>query len=126
MKRRHILAAGLGLAAPGIAIAQETRTLRVGSVLDPNSPVMTGAKAMAEAVERETGGRLKIALFPASQLGQQREMWQNVQAGLLDGIIDASASMVNFLPQFAALDLPFLVPDRTAAFALLDGPVVGQ
>ncbi len=108
------------------ATAQESRTLRIGSVLDPQSPVMTGAAAMARAVEQDTGGRLKIALFPASQLGAQREMWQNVQAGLLDGIIDASASMVNFVPQFAVLDLPFLVPDRDAAFRLLDGPVVQQ
>ncbi len=117
-------AALLAFALP--AAAQESRTLRIGSVLDPNSPVMTGAAAMARAVEQATGGHLKIALFPASQLGQQREMWQNVQAGLLDGIIDASASMVNFVPQFAVLDLPFLVPDRDSAFRLLDGPVVQQ
>ena len=117
-------AALLAIVSP--ATAQETRTLRIGSVLDPQSPVMTGAAAMARAVEQDTGGRLKIALFPASQLGAQREMWQNVQAGLLDGIIDASASMVNFVPQFAVLDLPFLVPDRDAAFRLLDGPVIQQ
>jgi tripartite ATP-independent transporter DctP family solute receptor len=111
------------LAAPAIALAQETRTMRIGSALDPQHPIIIGARAMAEKLEALSGGRLKAAIFPSSQLGAQREMWQNVQAGVLDGVIDASANMVNFVSQFGVLDLPYLVPDAAAALRLLDGPV---
>lgn len=116
------------LSAPFLrdAAAQAVRTLRIGSALDPQHPILVGARRMAEFAEQESGGNLKINLFPSSQLGAQREMWQNVQAGVLDGIIDASASMVTFIPQFGVLDLPYLVPDEAAAFRLLDGPVVEE
>jgi tripartite ATP-independent transporter DctP family solute receptor len=115
-----------GIAAATPAAAQETRTLRIGSALDPQHPIIVGARRMAEVVERESGGRLKVNIFPSSQLGAQREMWQNVQAGVIDGVIDPSASMVNFVPQFGVLDLPYLVGDEAAAFRLLDGPVVEE
>jgi tripartite ATP-independent transporter DctP family solute receptor len=129
MKRRTataLLATALGAPFLRGAAAQDVRTLRIGSALDPQHPILVGARRMAEVVEAESGGRLKVNLFPSSQLGSQREMWQNVQAGVLDGIIDASASMVTFVPQFGVLDLPYLVPDEAAAFRLLDGPVVEE
>jgi tripartite ATP-independent transporter DctP family solute receptor len=121
--RRPLLIAAATLLAPKVARAQESRTLRIGSALDPQHPIIIGARRMAERLEEVSGGRLKAAIFPSSQLGAQREMWQNVQAGVLDGVIDASASMVNFVAQFGVLDLPYLVPDTAAAFRLLDGPV---
>ena len=120
--RRHLLTAAALLAVPPVARAQEARTLRIGSALDPQHPIIIGARRMAERLEELSGGRLRAAIFPSSQLGAQREMWQNVQAGVLDGVIDASANMVNFVGAFGVLDLPYLVPDSAAAFRLPDGP----
>jgi TRAP-type transport system periplasmic protein len=94
---RRLLAAAAFLAVPGVTRAQEARTLRIGSALDPQHPIIIGARRMAERLEELSGGRLRAAIFPSSQLGAQREMWQNVQAGVLDGVIDASANMVNFV-----------------------------
>ena len=121
--RRTLLPLAAALALPRIARAQEARTLRIGSALDPQHPIVIGARHMAERLEALSGGQLKAAIFPSSQLGAQREMWQNVQAGVLDGVIDASANMVNFVRPFGVLDLPYLVQDSAAAFRLLDGPV---
>ncbi|WP_270934965.1 TRAP transporter substrate-binding protein [Falsiroseomonas oryzae] len=123
MSRRTLLAAAGLIATPAVLRAQDARTLRIGSALDPQHPIIIGARRMADRLEELSGGRLKAAIFPSSQLGAQREMWQNVQAGVLDGVIDASANMVNFVGQFGVLDLPYLVPDSAAAFRLLDGPV---
>jgi tripartite ATP-independent transporter DctP family solute receptor len=106
--------------------AQDTFTLRIGSALDSQHPIVLGARRMAEVAESESKGRLKINIFPSSQLGSQREMWQNVQAGIIDGVIDASANLVNFVPPFGVLDLPYLVQDEAAAFKLLDGPVAQE
>src|SRR5215204_2677478 len=111
-------------AAP--APAQETFTLKVGSILDPQHPVIIGARRMAEVAEKESNGRLKITIFPSSQLGSQREIWQSVQAGVIDGVVDATANLANFVPQFSVLDLPYLVTSEEAAFKLLDGSVVQE
>jgi tripartite ATP-independent transporter DctP family solute receptor len=124
IRRRHMLLTAGALAAPTVARAQQARTLRIGSALDPQHPIIIGANRMVARLQELSGGSLRAAIFPSSQLGAQREMWQNVQAGVLDGVIDASASMVNFVSQFGVLDLPYLVPDVPAAFRLLDGPMV--
>ena len=105
------------------AWAQEFK-FNLGVVLDAKHPVTLGMQRMAEVAEKQSGGKLKFEIFPSSQLGAQREMWQNVQAGLIGGIIDPTASLANFVPQFAVLDLPYLVDSPDKAFKLLESPVV--
>jgi TRAP-type transport system periplasmic protein len=106
----------------GSASAQEPQTLKIACVLDAQHPMMVGARRMAEIVERESNGRLKIALYPSSQLGGQREVLQNVQAGVVDGVLEATATLTNFVPQLAAIDLPYLAKDQDAAYHLFDSP----
>jgi len=110
----------------GSASAQEVQTLKIACVLDAQHPMMIGGRRMAEIVERESKGRLKIALYPSSQLGGQREVLQNVQAGVVDGVLEATATLTNFVPQFGAIDLPYLVKDHDAAYRLFDSTVFEQ
>ena len=116
--------AAVGLATAAQAASAQEFKFNVGTVLDPKHPVSLGMVRMAESAEKQSGGRLKLEIFPSSQLGAQREMWQNVQAGLIAGIIDPTASLANFVPQFAVLDLPYLVDNADKAFKLLESPVV--
>ena len=122
MKTFAWAALALGVAVNPVA-AQEYK-FNFGVVLDPSHPVSIGLRRMAEVAEKDSGGRLKFEIFPSSQLGGQREMWQNIQAGLIGGIVDPTASLTNFVPQFAVLDLPYLVQSAEQAFKLLEGPVV--
>jgi tripartite ATP-independent transporter DctP family solute receptor len=115
-------AVAAALAAQGAA-AQEFK-FNLGTVLDPKHPVSVGMVKMAEVAEKNSGGKLKLEIFPSSQLGAQREMWQNVQAGLIGGIVDPTASLANFVPQYAVLDLPYLVENVEQAFKLLESAVV--
>src|SRR3977135_2503020 len=92
-------ALSFALAAQGVS-AQEFK-FNLGTVLAPKPPVSIGMVRMAEAAEKQSGGRLKLEIFPSSQLGAQREMWQNVQAGLIGGIIDTHASLPHFARQRA-------------------------
>lgn len=122
MKRFAWVALSFAFAAQG-ASAQDYK-LNLGTVLDPAHPVSVGVRRMAEVAEKESGGRLKIEFFPSSQLGAQREMWQNMQAGIIGGIVDPTASLTSFVPQFAVLDLPYLVESREQAYRMLEGPIV--
>jgi len=117
-----VAAAGL----TGSAVAQEAQTLKIACVLDAQHPMMVGARRMAEIVERESHGRLKFALYPSSQLGGQREVLQNVQAGVVDGVLEATATLTNFVPQLAAIDLPYLAKDQEAAYRFFDSPMFEQ
>ena len=91
----------IAAAFAGSAAAQEVQTLKIACVLDAQHPLMVGGRHMAEVVERESKGRLKIALYPSSQLGGQREVLQNVQAGVVDGVLEATATLTNFVHQTA-------------------------
>jgi TRAP-type transport system periplasmic protein len=110
----------------GTAVAQDVQTLKIGCVLDAQHPLLVGGRRVAEIVERESKGRLKIALYPSSQLGGQREVLQNVQAGVVDGALEATATLTNFVPQLGAIDLPYLAKDQDAAYRLFDSPVFDQ
>jgi tripartite ATP-independent transporter DctP family solute receptor len=108
------------------ASAQDSYMLRIACVLDPQHPIIIGARHMAELASKESGGRLRMEIYPSSQLGGQREVLQNVQAGVVDGVIDATATLTNFVPQLAALDLPYLAKDEEQAFRLFDSQVFAQ
>jgi tripartite ATP-independent transporter DctP family solute receptor len=125
MKLKVVAWLALALAAQA-ASAQDTFTMNIGTVLDAKHPIPIGMQRMAEVAEKESGGRLKLGMFPSSQLGAQREMWQNVQSGIIAGIIDPTASLANFIPQYSVLDLPYLVQNADDAYKLLEGPVVQQ
>jgi tripartite ATP-independent transporter DctP family solute receptor len=118
------IAVAFALAVGATSASAQEFKLNIGTVLDPNHPCSIGMRRMAEVAEKASGGKLKIEVFPSSQLGGQREMWQNVQAGTIGGIVDPTASLTNFVPQFGVLDLPYLVQTPDDAFKLLEGPVV--
>ena len=118
------LALGFAFAVAATGASAQDFKLNIGVVLDASHPVSIGLKRMAEVAEKESGGKLKLDIFPSSQLGQQREMWQNIQSGVIGGTVDPTASLTNFVPQFGVLDLPYLVQTPDQAFKLLEGPVV--
>jgi len=112
------------LTATEAGLAQEY-TINIGHVLDPQHPLHIGGLKMAESIAKASNGRVKMNVFPSSQLGDAREMIQNVQSGTIVGILDSTTKLVPFVPEFAALDMPYLVdPDK--AFALLETAVVRQ
>jgi TRAP-type transport system periplasmic protein len=124
--RRVAAIAGLCLAALSSAPAPRAQefSLNISNVLDPSHPINVGALKMAEIAAERSKGRIKMSIFPASQLGADREVIQNVQSGAIHGLIEATTKFVNFAPVYAALDLPYLVKTPDEAYALLDGPIV--
>ena len=122
-----VMIAGLALTLPSAAgFAAEQYTLRIGHVLDAEHPQHIGAVRFAQVAAEKSGGRIKINVFPNSQLGGDRELIQDTQSGVIQGVVPATSKLVNFVPEFAALDLPYLVRTPADAFRLLDGPVVRQ
>ena len=111
----------LALALAGAANAQ-SYTLVIGDVLDPESPINAGMKRFKEVAESQSNGRIKVNVFPGATLGDSREMELQTQSGAIFGLIDASAKMVNFVPEFGLLDIPFLATTEQDAYKLLDSP----
>lgn len=126
LSRRQTLLAGAALAATGqlrSAAASAPRTLRMGTLLSPNSQLGAGVAAMAEMVEKRTDGRFRIQNFPDSALGGDVEMLRGVQLGSIDLAFVTGAGLPSILPETDIFHIPFLFASAAHAHAVFDGPV---
>jgi tripartite ATP-independent transporter DctP family solute receptor len=97
-------------------------TVRVGSIVSETHPDILAMKdVFVPRVEGESGGRIKVELYPNAQLGGDREMTEAVQLGTLHMAIPASSAMAGFDKRIQVLDLPYLFTSRETAFEALDG-----
>ena len=70
-----------------------------------------------------TKNALNVDLFPAMQLGGAKENVDAVRAGSLLMTWTGAAYMSRIVTELEAVSLPFLFPNREAAFKVLDGNV---
>jgi tripartite ATP-independent transporter DctP family solute receptor len=128
-RRQLLLAAATtaaGLAAPYIARAADTsRTLRMTYLFSKDSQLGAGATAMADAVAKGTGGRIRIEQFPDSVLGGDVEMLKGTQLGSIDIAFVTGAGLPSVLPESDVFHIPFLFSGAAHAHAVFDG-AVGQ
>lgn len=80
-------------------------------------------KLFKEEVEKATGGKLVIDLFPAMQLGGAQENVQAVRTGSIQICWIGMAFLSRTVPELEALSLPFLFTSREQAFRVADGPI---
>lgn len=78
-----------------------------------------GALAFKEYVEEKTKGEIEVQVFPLGQLGGERSMAEQVQAGTLHMASITTAVLSTYVPPLAAFDLPFIYPDRETAYRFL-------
>ncbi len=89
----------------------------------PGSPQALSAEEFKARVEKESGGRLVIDLFPSGQLGSAREMFESLQMGSQEIALLPTARITGFNPILQIFDLPFLFPDRQTAYRIFDGEI---
>ncbi|MCD8163757.1 MAG: TRAP transporter substrate-binding protein [Synergistaceae bacterium] len=89
---------------------------------DSTDDTVTGlmTQKLKEVLEAKSKGAFKVATFPNSQLGSDREITQSCQNGELAFVVQNTAPQVNFVPEAAAFDLPNLFPNKNVARAALD------
>lgn len=124
LNRRHavaLVAASLGAALARPAAAKTT--LRLGHSQAKGHPVDVSLQEFAKLVSERSGGDLVIKVFPAGQLGQQRELIEQMQNGAID-LVHANASpLAAFEPSYGIYDMPFLFRDTEHFFKVVEGQV---
>ena len=70
MKTRSFVLAGLAALAMTVSAMAQEATLRLHQMLPPQATIPANAiEPWAAKVQEESGGRLKVELYPAMQLG---------------------------------------------------------
>jgi tripartite ATP-independent transporter DctP family solute receptor len=118
-----LLAAGTGLdcrrrAGSGPIILRLSHSMTPG----PTS-LHAFADAFRERLEAATGGAVKVRLFPSGTLGQEREVVQQLQEGLVDFMVSGTAIWGSVAPKIQVLDFPFVWRDWGHVHGIVDGPV---
>jgi tripartite ATP-independent transporter DctP family solute receptor len=80
-----------------------------------------GSTVFKHMVENETDGAVKVNLYPAGQIGGEREVAEavklgSVQVGMLSGPFSG------FCREAQVFDMPYLFPSLLVAYRVLEGP----
>src|ERR1700712_477747 len=117
-----IAAAALALATP--AVAQAPIVLKFSHVVAPDTPKGKGAEKFRELAEKYTGGKVKVEVYPNSQLYKDKEELEALQLGAVEML---APSLAKFGPigvrEFEVFDLPYILPDKDALRRVTDGPL---
>jgi tripartite ATP-independent transporter DctP family solute receptor len=105
------------------APAQAQQTLRLGHNISATSPYHLAAENFGRLVAERSQNRLRVQVFPAGALGNERDMIEGAQLGTIDMVVTSSAAAGPFVPALRILDVPFLFRDPAHARAVLDGPI---
>lgn len=112
-----------GAPAAGARAQLQERSVRMPVVNNIDHPQGIGAKKFAESVERKSGGKIKIRVYPGGTLGGEQQVASAMQGGTIEVSMMAPAQLVGNYKEFLVLDLPFAFADEREADAVLDGPV---
>jgi tripartite ATP-independent transporter DctP family solute receptor len=113
---------GLAFGAPRVVPAADV-TIKLAHV-DPED-VYTSKKGAAtrvfkDMVEAESSGSIEVQLFPAGQLGGERELIESAKLGTLQMCMVSGAVAGYFKPAMV-LDIPYLFSSAPVAWKVLDG-----
>lgn len=103
--------------------SDKTFSLKAGHSLTEDHPYHIGLLELAKNVEERTDGKVKIEVFPLSQLGAERELTEALTLGTADMSVSSTAPIANFYPEIGIVDMPFLFESREHAYKVLDGEI---
>jgi len=123
MKRLFLktVVAAVAVAAFGVAHAQ-TRTIKFANQNAKGHPIVLGMEKFGEIVEKKSGGKLKVQVFPGGALGSDQANVSALQGGTLEMASMNSGIFASLVKDFAIYDFPFLFGNPKEADAVVDGP----
>lgn len=107
--RTSLTAVAAVLLSAGGALAQTE--LKLGHVGEADSLYQTVAVEFAKRANEKLGGKAKIQVYPSSQLGSDRDMFQKIKLNQLQLWIP-STIMSSIAPEFGVFEMPYIIKDR--------------
>ena len=98
----------------------QPRTIKLGHVLNEQSCFQIAATKFKELVEQKTEGQIKVEILPSGALGDEYSLLEGMQIGTVDMGIISNQPIARFIPEIAALEMPFLFASAEEAYQILD------
>ena len=125
--RRHVLAAAAAaagtLAMAGSALAQAPIVIKFSHVVAPDTPKGKAAEKFKELAEKRLPGKVKIEIYPNSQLYKDGEEMEALSLGSVQML---APSLAKFGPlgvrEFEVFDLPYIFDNYEELHKVTTGP----
>ncbi|WP_085315311.1 TRAP transporter substrate-binding protein [Derxia lacustris] len=114
----------LALCLAGVAHAQAPIVIKFSHVVAPDTPKGRAADYFKKLAEEKTKGRVKVEVYPNSQLYKDKEELEALQLGSVQML---APSLAKFGPlgvkEFEVFDVPYIFPNKQVLQAVQDGPI---
>src|SRR6201988_2547038 len=124
---RKILLAAASIAAfalVGPATAQSPIVIKFSHVVATNTPKGLAAEKIKELAEKYTEGKVKVEVYPNSQLYKDKEELEALQLGAVQMLAPSNAKFGPIgVKEFEVFDLPYILPDLKTLRKVTDGPL---
>src|SRR5471030_692632 len=127
MNRRRLLAAlcaAAGFSASLPVWAEAPIVIKFSHVVAADTPKGRAAERFKLLAEKATGGRVRVEVYPNSQLYKDKEELEALQLGAVQML---APSLAKFGPlgvkEFEAFDLPYIFPTKAALYNVTEGEI---
>ena len=97
--------------------------LKLGHAINEEDVFHKASLKFKELVEARTNGEVTVTIYSNAKLGDERNLLESLRMGTVDMGVITGGPVINFLPSFGVLDLPFLFSTPEHAYKVLDGPI---
>ncbi len=99
------------------------KEIKLAHSLSEAHPVHKAMVFMGEKVLENSNGKLRLEIYPGSQLGSEQQCLELLQIGSLAMTKVSAAVMENFSPKLKVFGFPYLFRDDEHRFAVYDGSI---
>ncbi len=112
------------LAIAGPAAAADPIVIKFSHVVAPNTPKGLAADKFKELAEKYTDGKVKVEVYPNSQLYKDKEELEALQLGAVQMLAPSASKFGPIgVREFEVFDLPYILPDLTTLRKVTEGPL---
>jgi len=119
-----VVVAGFAALMTTPSLAQET--LRVAHTGNPGQSVYIYWDEFAKRVNEQSGGKLKVQVFPSGQLGGDEQIFRSLKSGTVQLGSGAAANTGVVTDAYFWADLPYVFRSRDGAVKVFNDPEISQ
>ena len=115
--------AAIAVALTGARIAAAEFELSIGHIVNEDNSWHKASVHFKEQVEKESGGRIEVKIYPNNQLGSEIDVINSI---MMDGGADITftgESMQSVIPEMGILGVPYLMNSPEQVKAVATGPI---
>ncbi len=116
-----LAAGGLAAGVPSVFAQGADIKLKYGTAFPADHPGTLRIKEAAEAIRKDTGGKVDLQVYPTSQLGSEPDMISQTRAGAIDFMSTAGTNLQTLVPTAGINGVAFAFKDYATVWSAMDG-----